>query len=479
MILYGKIYTETIIPAGYLTIDIVFSHAINYTLNAELKNISSITLGSDEDSDIIYFPGEIDIELYFKMDKKDLIEIMKYIIAVNVYNWVSVYLKLNNNLIWQGYLDKDPENLNLKGNVLKLKILDQTSRLKGIDPKTNPFGYNLDSTEKIINIIQDIFINIFNGDNYVNQIEIFTTLEGQIVIDYTNYLTFPFSEFRAVLSFYYSSDCNYEDILHVLKSICLNYNLIAYVGFNRILYLFPRFIEFNNIREITKNELLEAPDYDIIQSIKGMKAKIWKGAYPKNDDNNYYIKLYGEYDPDDESCEEIIIDQPAGSYPGGGYSGIAILYNSTIYWIEHDRIRYKKIDNTYSDYNALWYFVADETWNTINSPRMKCRIVVNGLYDSWNPSKYYKLYDSDILFRATKFEYDLLKNTTTLYLREVGIIPGSYRLLENGDYRLLEYGEMRMLEELGSEIVSEENFRITEDNYYRITEDDYNRILEG
>jgi hypothetical protein len=474
------IHAETTTPDGLLSIDIALqAHSLEYIISAIIKDISNITLGSDEDSDIIFFPGEINIELYFNMHIKDIIELFKYVKDRIENNWCSVYIKLNDDLIWQGYIDKDPETLSLDGKVIKMTFLDQTTRLKEIDPRTNPFGYaDLDATRKIPDIIQDFFINpIFEDDNYINQVQIYSTMEGRILVG-AEYLTFPFSEFRAALSFYFSADNNYEDLLSLLKSICLNYNLILYIGFNRTIYLLPRFAENNIIREIKKTEIYESPEYEMIDRIAGIKIKVWKGSYPKNNESNYYIETYGNYTEDDDHCEEIIIDQPAGTWPGGGFSGIAISYQSQIYWVEFNQITYKKIDGSNAGYNSLYYWAGIQNWDYIKYPRLKCKLTVRGTYNQWSPNQYYKLYDSDILFRATKFEYDLLKNQTTIYMREVGVIPNSRRLLEDGAYRLCENDSIRLLEELGGgQIVGETIYRTLEDGYNRLTEDGNKRII--
>jgi hypothetical protein len=154
------IHADTPTPNGLLSLDIALQpNSMEYILSSVIKDISTFVLGTDEDSDIIYYPGEVSVELYFSMHIKDVIELFKYIKDRAENSWCSVYIKLNEDLIWQGYIDKDPETLSLDGKVIKMTFLDQTTRLKEIDPRTNPFGYaDLDATRKIPDIIQDFFI---------------------------------------------------------------------------------------------------------------------------------------------------------------------------------------------------------------------------------------------------------------------------------------------------------------------------------
>lgn len=471
---------ETNTPNGILTIEIVFQvHVLGYIVPAVIKSMGNLTIGSDESSDIIWLPGGIDIELYFGMHKKDLIDLFKYIENRIENNWCSVYIKLNSNLIWQGYISRDPDDLSLDNNIIKMHFIDQTERLRDIDPRTNPFGYTyLGDFKKIVDIIKDFFINqIFVDDNYITNIIETSTIEGRIFAN-GQYITFPFSEFMATLDFYFSPNNVYDNLLNLLKSICLNYNLILYVAPNRTLFLTPRFDEPMQIREIRKSELLETPEYEMIEGIKGMRLKVWTGSYPKDNPANYYIKIYGDFVEGDENCEELIIDQPAGTWETGGYSGIAISYGSQIYWIELNEITYKKIDNSYANYDSLYNIIGKNTWERIKYPRLKTKIIVNGILDQWSPNQFYKLDDSDIIFRGTKYEYDILKNQTTIYLREVGVIPNSLRLLEDGTYRLCENDSRRLLEQIGGgQVIGEIIYRTLEDGFNRLTENGEKRII--
>ncbi|MEG8946599.1 hypothetical protein [Rosettibacter firmus] len=475
-----KIYINSIIPAGNLQIEMILTPYIlppdeGIDLNAELLNMSELKIGNDDDSDLIMMPGEINIE-FCLLDKplKDVIDLFNYIAYRNRWS-IHTYIRINGNLIWKGYVDKDLDKmkLNYMEKSIRLNLIDEYSRIKDLDPKLNPFNYNLDDTKLITEIIYDIFTHYFY-DPYVNNLICLSNLEGQILINYTEYITFPFNQFRAALSFYYGQNSNYATINDVLKSILVNYNLIVYVGQNRTLYLIPRFIEFNYINVITHNQIISISDYKMIQRIKGMQVNVWKGGYPK--DNNYYIYQLGNYVDGDRLCEKLYIDQPAGTYPGGGYSGIAVIYNSTIYWIEFDRIRYKKLDGSYSDYKALYKIVADDVWEKIKSERIGVEIEVKGL--NWEPG-FYMIPGSDIVFRATRFKYNFIKNTTKISLRQVGIIPFTSRLLEDGTLRLTTDYSKRLLEgyEIGAyQEPIQQSYRLTEDSFKRLLEDNNYRL---
>ncbi|MEJ5352460.1 MAG: hypothetical protein WHS65_12800 [Melioribacteraceae bacterium] len=473
-----KLNIEDNIAAGFLKIVIYLSPIpVGIELSPKLKNLGDFVIGNDDDSDLILMPGEVNCEIYFQEHIKDLIDLFNYINYRISVAWNEVYIYLNNNLIWQGFIDKDINKLKLdrQNKTIKLSFVEQFAFVKNYDPKTNPLFYqNLNDFRKITDIIKDIFTVPF-VNAYVNSIINGSTIEGRILVNYTDYITFQFSEFMASLSFYYGNNSNYSTLADVLKSILFNYNLICYMGFERKLFLIPRFVEFNNIIQINTNELLSSPNYQAISPIKGVKVKVWKGSYPK-DDTNYYIYTLGNYVQGDENCEELIIDQPAGSFPGGGYSGIAVIYNSQIYWIEFDNIRYKKLDGTFSDYKALYKIIADDNWSQIRYPRLKCDIEVNGLFDKWMPG-YYKLPDSDIVFRAVKFNYNFLQNSTKISLRQAGIMPSNYRLLEDNSYKINEDFSKRLLEKIiGGTYQLINYYRLTEDGQYRLTED-YNKRL--
>lgn len=442
------------------------------TLFPELVKISEFSLGSDEDSDLINLPGEVSVELFFYEDTKDTIELLQYLQQKISSEFINVYFYLNSELIFQGYIDPSTDRLKLNEDkkTIQLSILDQTLRIRDLDPKTNPFNYpNLNDNRKIIDLIQDFFINnIFGYDNYILGLEQYSTIEAQAIIG-SNYITFFFDQLYANLNFYYRPlGAGYDRLIDVLKSILINYNLIAYIGFDRKLYLIPRFDGLNEIFEVQKYNLIDKPEYKITDKIDGVKVHVWKGSHPK--ENNYYIYTLGNYTDGDNNSEELFIDQPCGSFPGGSYSGIAVIYNSQYYWIEPDRVRYKKRDDSYSGYNSLYKLVADDNWDKIKFPRLKCEIEVDGIFDKWTPKYAYKLFNSDILFRASKFKYDIIKNKTRISMRQIGIVPVDYRLLEDGYYRLVESSSYRLLEfAVGSQ---------TQDIFYRITEDNNDRILE-
>lgn len=421
------------------------------TLTPKLQDISPIKLGSDEDSDIILSAGQVSLAFYFFDNNQSILDYYKFIHQQIKSGARPVKIYLNSQLIWQGYVDDNTGKLQYdqKEKIIKINCLEQIIRLKNVNPKLNPFAYtDLNQRKKIVDIIRDIITLNSSTDSFVQEVVPLSTLQGYAVVN-SQWLLYNFIDFMAKLNFYFGPDSNYDNMLTLLKSIAINYNLIINVGLDRKLYLVPRFIEFNEIGVISHNDLITLPSYKIIDKINGLKVSLWTGLYPKN--NNYYTYYLGDYVENDDRSEKLIIDQPCGNFPGSFYSGVEVIEGGNYYWLEEENIRHKKIDGSFTPFQSLFNIVANNVWEEIKYPRLKCIIEVSGSYDRWTPSKYYVIDGDENIYRAISFEYNLLHNRTKITLKQASNLVyqlsqnGGVRLTEDGYYRLIEDGSLRLI----------------------------------
>lgn len=420
------------------------------TLSPILVDISPIKLGSDEDSDIILSAGQVSINLYFDDTNQSILGYYRFIHQQIKSGNRSVKIHLNSQLIWQGYIDNNTDKLQYdpQKKTIKINAIEQIVRLKNIDPKLNPFGYsNLSQRKKIVDIILDIITANSIYDSFVQEVVPLSTLQGYAVVN-GQWMLYDFPDFMAKLNYYFGTDSNYENMLVLLKAIALNYNLIIYAGLDRKLYLLPRFAEYNEVDVIDTADLITKPQYKIIDKINGLKVRLWTGMYPK--DNNYYTYYLGDYTPNDKLSEDLTIDQPCGIFPGYMYSNIEIIDGGNYYYLEEENVRHRKMDGSFTSFQSLYNIVANNVWDEIKYPRLKCSVEVSGFYDRWNPSKYYVIEGDENIYRATSFEYDLIHNKTKINLKQASNLvyqlpPGDYRLTEDGGFRLIEDGSIRLI----------------------------------
>jgi len=383
----------------------------------KITDFDEITIGSDEDSDILMTPGEVKASFHMP-------ETLAFILSVladfeSIETTLRIYV--GGEWIWSGYVEKSKSRISTAKKILTIQGYDHTKNMLEQDPTTNPMGYTLTDYKKITDIVSEPFTtDTIVKYPIINNVVSKSTLQARIGTTY-----FSFTDFYSNLAFYYNSNSNYSNMASMLKQIMLNYNLIGYLGLDRNLYLFPRFAEYpgSDIYTITRDEWADFPEYEIISARTGMQVKLWAGGYPKTDDSKYGTKTYGTYSEDDDDCESLIIDQPCGYIDslGEGASQLFVYNSGTLTGIDPSspgNIRRMLWSGSYSDWGYLWVYVASDTWEYIKVPRAKCTVKLKGSYNKWKPKLYYMFNGDTTVWRAQCFKYNLIDNITELYLRK-------------------------------------------------------------
>lgn len=389
--------------------------------NYPLLDIGEISFGNDKDSDLIYYPSNFDIEV--AINNSDSYYWSKAANGLSQFG-NEVELQIDGQVKWRGYVYRKSVRANKTAKTIKFTCIDQSQRFKEFLPSTNPLNYNLSNFYKVIDIINNIFTSsAFNSSPLITQ----TSYHGTIQARYGSPESiFNFNDFYASAGFYFSSDSNYESMIELVKNILINYNLIAYLGMDRILHLVPRIYEGQNAYTIQKLDLLKDPEFEMSFAMEGLQGKLWTGAYPKTNSGNFSAVNYGSIINvgDKEKVEKIQIDQPGGSYPiapnsSTAFSGVAVNYNGSLVFIDtNGNFRNRNTMGIYNPWDALWKIPVVSTWSYVSTNRPQYKVEVNGVWDKWNFDKYYKFIGSSEVYRLIKVKYNLYKKRSTLTLKK-------------------------------------------------------------
>lgn len=404
------------VPSGSFNIalKVFWSSYYDDPYTQTLISFGNISIGEDEDSDLILFPASFDIKFRVNDDGdpnrwyNTLTDFYFQNIQVNFY-WNP-----SGDYIYRGGIDKKT----LKGNkdlkTIQFKTVGEIVNLKAIDPRTNPFSYpDIYAVRKIKDIITDIVTH----ESIITSVTGTSNLQARVELDYP--IIKDFDNMGAILSWYFAAGCYYTNCLDLLKNILLNYNMLGYAGLDRQFRLVPRLNESNNVCQIQITDLMDYIEYEFIEGIKGVIAKLYTGNIPQSSESNWVEKIKGDVNSD--KVEELRLVQPGGWYSTfAGVSGVALLIDGEWYAVEPDgHFRVKRANNTYTDWDYLWKYPIDAVWEMVKNDRVKTKITVKGLFDKWHFGNFYKLPNVDTVFRAAKIEYDFIKDKTKLYLRAV------------------------------------------------------------
>jgi len=390
--------------------------------------IGDITVGNDSTSDFIYYPSNLTVRVHINGDPSFWQRIIDELSTSLVYSELTV----NNQIIHRGFLDNKSVIGNVLERTIRFTILDQSTTLKQYSPGSNPFQYDLDSGYFMTDLLLDLVANSNLYEYpFMNEVKYLGSIQTKDIIN-SNEVIFNFSELGARARFYYNNQNNYKNLAELFKSIMINYNCIGYYGLDRKLYLVPRLYEGQTPYIISKFDLLKDPEYQLtIREIEGIKARLWTGAYPKTDMNNYSTVIYGTVNSSNESdktrVEELFIDQPFGVFPPApnnttGFSGLLGFYNGQFYNLSiGNNARSKDLYGNYYPWQNLWNLVVTKVWDyfSVRRKRRTLTLELDGLWDKWNFDKYYKIPELIQVFRPIKIKYNLYKKRTEMILRQV------------------------------------------------------------
>lgn len=395
---------------GYFQIQFEDSDYYESPQTHTLLDFGKISVGNDEDSDLILFPSNFDIKFRVDGDTEKWFNILK-----DMYNqYVEVDFVIDNEVIFEGVVDKYTLKANKDLKTISFKVFDKILNLKEYYPEENPVGYPV-IYDTIINIKQAI-IDILSLVHSSASVEVNSYIEGRLTYDDVEYIE-GFNEFGTWLTSWYEYNTIFANMLEVLKCIMVNFNMIGYMTFDRTLKLIPRMHEANPVYNINVKQIMEFIQFEHIQAIDGIKAEVWNGDDPQNDPQNWFPKTVGN--TEGKLVENLRLTHHSDA---GAYGGSNVYFPVDGNWRQiasGQNFRIKKFDNTYTDWDYLWKYPVNTVFEMVNKKRYKIKVVVPGNYKQWTFDYFYKIPGIDMVFRPSKIDYDFIKNKCTLYLRSV------------------------------------------------------------
>lgn len=402
-------------PLGILDINCYTDYGTVYSgwKYGNIIKVGEIKVGTDKDSDIIAMPGEFAYSLHLNESMSTCLAILNDFRSVEMICIVFI----NNDPIWLGFVDPENVNFNTEKKTLTIKAYDTVRKLLNSNPASNPLGYNLADYKKVIDIVSEAFS--FVTWFYTNGIISKSTIEARYLSVY-----YGFTSFYTKLSYFYGAGCGYDNTASMLKHLLLSFNLLIFPFLDRSIYLLPRTAEYNSsgLYSISRNDIIENPQYDVISPINRLDAVLWNGQLPKNPSNR--ITKTQSYPRTVDRSEELFIDLPGGLIEESELPvyGPGVEIHNEDYraiGVTEPNYRRRSADGGYSPLFYLWEYPFYETWPIIKEPRKRCTVKVKGSFNKWKPDKFYTIADSGDIWKATQFKFDLLKNTTEIKLRSI------------------------------------------------------------
>lgn len=407
-------------PIGDLTLTFVVDSG-NLPFGArpqKLIELDSFSVGSDRDNEVIFYPNNFDVEIKTEEDFEDWLTILKDLSLKET----LAMIEKDGDYIFRGSVQKSSVKGDMFRRSLGFRAVDQIMNLKNFDPADNDLNYVLDETHRITSILQDIFtsgIYFPDGTAYINGVVSLCTYEANVNSNYYNFSDFGVRPYNH----YFSSGTPYDTVLDVVKQILVTYGLVAFVGFDRKLYLIPRVYQNNTVHTIQNNEIADI-ETNIMRGMEGLKLYVRTGASAFT----YQTYNYGDVITNPDRVEEIRIDQAVGSLPaGGGYSGLELWTGAAWEFADINTVRRKEADGSYTTPTSLWRLTGDDTWSIIQKDRMNYKVTLKGSFDALthksdllsthNPKQFYKLAQfPDEYLRPRRLKYDLNDNSVEIDL---------------------------------------------------------------
>jgi hypothetical protein len=405
------ITSEVYSPAGKVTVKLTIL-AGTYDVIAHQCEISPISCGNDDDSDLSNLINRIDIRLHYAGLFSEFIDLLGELYS----NTTSVKVWLGTDSIFAGWLDQSTIEGDTLQQVFKVTAYDATQELKKVDPRINPRLWELNTLASLSDLIAD---HLFPAVTALTLGSISTNILAKVTDSGTTYEDIPFGKFMTYPGLYFDTDCYYDNMLSLLKSIFLNYNLIAYVDLYRRLHAIPRTHSAIVPTAITKTQIRQLGEFNYIEPYDGVLSKIYTGKIPQNDESNYVERELG--DASGRRVENLRILQPGGMYSGQcGFSSVFLdLGSNGTVAVDPgvQSFRIQRLDGTYTSYQYLYELIADKSYNMVSSPRKRIRVTVTGLVQGF----FFTLPFFSDIFRAGKIEWDIMNNQTILSLRQVEV----------------------------------------------------------
>ena len=407
----STITSDVYSPAGKVTV-VLLILAGTYDVVAHQCEISPISCGNDDDSDLNSLINRIDVRLHYAGLFSEFIDLLGELYSNNT----KVKVWLGTDIVFVGWVDQGTIEGDTLQQVFKVTVYDATQGLKDVDPRNNPRSWELNTLAYLSDLIGD---HLFPSITALTLGSISTNILAKVTDSGTTYDDIPFGKFMTYPSLYFDTDCYYDNMLALLKSILLNYNLIVYVDLYRRLYAIPRTHSAIVPTAITKTQIRQLGEFNYIEPYDGILSKIYTGNLPQTDEANYAERELG--DASGRRVETLRILQPGGMYSGQcGYSSVFLdLGSNGIVAVDPgvQSFRMQRLDSTYTSYQFLYELIADKSYNMVSLPRKRIKVTVTGLIQGF----FFTLPFFPDIFRAGKIEWDIMNNQTILSLRQVEV----------------------------------------------------------
>lgn len=427
----------------------------------KLEELGSFTIGSDDDDDVTMFPGQIEFSFAVRSTNTGIISDQE--VFLNLFKSLSLYdttaaVYFNDLLQFTWKVSKLDVKPDYKNRVIKLTILDEQIDLKDFNlplnvdfcltrqeahaenkPYTSPGGKEYGSTiladpnyggmELLKYILHYIFYreydldnsNIVTDENFYSDWQVYIPSPDEwIELEGIAHQTAMLLKNPAMFS-------SYGD---VLKAICDNYCSIILKGFDNTIRLLPRYYLGGYIRDISKNDIAdENIDSRFVEAKQALYFKYLTGGYFAGTFNYSYNEEYffNGYVPTDPASEfdildskykrEIIIPFPLSLTEeniGGEASFTTFAEDSTgeFFRARCGQAKYRTKSSYWSGANSIRYYAAELIKENEFNNRHNIILTLKGL--SFPLDMFYRLPDSDLIYRIKKIQFDRINQRSKI-----------------------------------------------------------------
>lgn len=426
------------LPSGKYQIEFQIPGLTNGSLDCRLVSMGTISIGSDEDSDLLMFPSNVKISVSMKSitDFGIVLNTLKFN-TLNIKSAIYKYDESSQSVFYNGVLNRE-YTYDYEKRIFKFEILDNLQELKNITSVTNPLGLDLMDTSRVLEMVELI---VKRANDSVQSVQ--SNCKYNVEIDKEILNTDPVQHYVATVdpdyynpavnagkkiflslynSLYFGSNSTYENLAEVLKSIMSAIGCVGMWTFGNTFMIRSRYWNGEAAIIIDESNMVEVSN-DYIAPISKFKINVYTGGSDNNGKRIYAKYTIGDQSKPEE-VETITIDYPGGIYDfqtNNSWQGLGGRSNEFTpeFVLAKDDKSYLLGPDSIIRYSPLWTITAWMTLQLISSMRSKFRIKLSGI--GYRPSDFFEFLGDT--FIAKKLEYDFIEDTTLLTLAQVpGII---------------------------------------------------------
>jgi len=420
-------------PQGLYSFDLSFYSDLQYIGSKyALIDFDGFSIGTKELNEIYSFPGEFNLKFRVLGDNDEwfsiLNELKRTICRVSVSDEEM-------NPVFSGYVYSKNDSVkgDKKTQTITVKVVDQYYQYKEVDPRTNPYGYNLDSQILITDLIADILSqDVLFPITY--EVVSMCTYEAKIDPFYGSAVV-PFSGFGIKPIQYFRADAPYENVLDVLKSLLKCFGCYGYIGLDRKFYIVPRIYGGQTTRLLRQRLMGDKFESEIIPRLRGIQVFVSNGMVSPPAQYQETKRGVVEKNADGslkypEEVEVLRLEQAAGALPDG------LLVRELFLWhegnwreVDYNGVRRKNPDGSYTAYTALWKITADDAWEIVKNDRLLFKIEAasednRDLISDYSMSDFYQLEEfPDKILKPRHILYNLNKGRAEILAEQAGEDP--------------------------------------------------------